>query len=70
MGWVHPTPWTLYTPIESLQSFNIQKGPPFRLSHIFLGKSFWTPVSLYSTNYIYIGGFLADLSISYRESIS
>ena len=36
MGWVHPTPLTLYTTIESLQSLNSQKGPPFRLIHICL----------------------------------
>ena len=35
MGWVHPTSWTLYTTIGSLQSLNSKKGPPFRLSHVF-----------------------------------
>ena len=33
MGWIHPLSWALYTTIESLNS---QKGPLFRLSHIFL----------------------------------
>ena len=36
MGWIHPTSWYLYTRKESLQSINSQKGPPFRLIHIFL----------------------------------
>ena len=36
MGWIHPKSWAIYTTIESLQSLNSQKGPPFRLSHIFL----------------------------------
>ena len=36
MGWIHLTSWALYTIIESLQSINSQKVPPFRLSHIFL----------------------------------
>ena len=35
MRWIHPTSWALYTTIVSLQRLNIQKGPPFTLSHIF-----------------------------------
>ena len=35
MGWVNNTSLALYTTIESFQCINIQKGPPFKLSHIF-----------------------------------
>ena len=36
IGWVHPTSWTLYTTIESLQIITSQKGPPSILIHICL----------------------------------
>ena len=44
MVWVHPTSWTIYTTIESIQSVNIPKIPPFILIHIFilyLGRGAW-----------------------------
>ena len=59
MGWVHPTSWTIYTTIESIQSVNSQKGAPFRLSHVFflylfsVVSRFWPVFGfIFSTRYL------------------
>ena len=35
MGLAHPKSWDLYTPRDSIQIIDSQKGPPFIINHIF-----------------------------------